>query len=303
MDAPPIVRFDERRMHVRAYNYWASLLKGRSLPSIEDLVPADIEDFGSHSILLDFTSGLDDPSIAFVGTALREQCGLDHWIDRIKQVPPRTLISRLTDHYLQIIANAAPISFEAEFTNQRGLELMYRGIMMPFSSDGETIDFVYGVMNWKEMASADLTRAIENEVNALAMPAALPTPNILSAPSPWPAGETMGGMMQAFEDELDLSEAQIMSPLDLADDASLADRLASARDAALSVSVCEGRTHAALYRALGHCHSFALAAAADRADYGELLADAGLTESERSPTTTLVRLIFGTTYDLSLIHI
>jgi hypothetical protein len=35
-------------------------------------------------------------------------------------VPSRSLLSRLTDHYLQIIANSAPIGFEAEFVGQRG---------------------------------------------------------------------------------------------------------------------------------------------------------------------------------------
>ena len=33
---------DERRMHVRAYNYWVSLLNGRDFPSVEDLEPGDI---------------------------------------------------------------------------------------------------------------------------------------------------------------------------------------------------------------------------------------------------------------------
>ena len=36
---------DERRMHVRAYNYWVSLLDGRDYPSIEDLDPSNITDF------------------------------------------------------------------------------------------------------------------------------------------------------------------------------------------------------------------------------------------------------------------
>ena len=50
---------------------------------------------------------------------------------------------------MQIIANRAPIGFEAEFDNQRGENICYRGILMPFSSDGDTIDFIYGVINWK----------------------------------------------------------------------------------------------------------------------------------------------------------
>jgi hypothetical protein len=55
---------------------------------------------------------------------------------------------------MQIIANRAPIGFEAEFVNQRSENICYRGILMPFSSDGDAIDFIYGVINWKT-SSAD----------------------------------------------------------------------------------------------------------------------------------------------------
>ena len=52
---------DERRMHVRAYNYWVSLLNGRDYPSIEDLEPGEVRDFAENSVLLDFTAGRDNP--------------------------------------------------------------------------------------------------------------------------------------------------------------------------------------------------------------------------------------------------
>jgi hypothetical protein len=126
---------DERRMHVRAYNYWVSLLDGRDYPSIEDLDPSSITDFAPHSVLLDFTAGRDNPSTPYIGSAIREECGLGEKVTEIEQVPSRSLLSRLTDHYLQIIANRAPIGFEAEFVNQRGHSICYRGILMPFSSD------------------------------------------------------------------------------------------------------------------------------------------------------------------------
>ena len=140
---------DERRMHVRAYNYWVSLLNGRDYPSIEDLEPGEVSDFAENSVLLDFTAGRDNPATPYIGAAIREECGLDDGIKSIEEVPSRSLLSRLTDHYLQIIANRAPIGFEAEFVNQRGEPISYRGILMPFSSDGDTIDFIYGVINWK----------------------------------------------------------------------------------------------------------------------------------------------------------
>ena len=51
-DVSAAIGTDERRMHVRAYNYWVSLLEGRDFPSIEDLEPANVSDFAAHSLSL-----------------------------------------------------------------------------------------------------------------------------------------------------------------------------------------------------------------------------------------------------------
>jgi hypothetical protein len=90
---------DERRMHVRAYNHWVSLLDGHPYPPIANLEPETITDFGPHSVLLDFSHGMGDPKIAYLGRALREECGLEGPIATIADVPNRSLLSRLTDHY------------------------------------------------------------------------------------------------------------------------------------------------------------------------------------------------------------
>ena len=156
-DVSATIGTDERRMHVRAYNYWVSLLDGRDFPSIEDLEPADVADFSGHSVLLDFTCGRKNPAIPYIGAEIRDECGLDDDSRNIGDVPSRSLLSRLTDHYMQIIANRAPIGFEAEFLNQRSENICYRGILMPFSSDGDAIDFIYGVINWKTVAQGGQT--------------------------------------------------------------------------------------------------------------------------------------------------
>ena len=125
--------------------------RGRAYPSIEDLDPANIADFGPHSVLLDFSEGRRGSGDRLPRRArCATNAGSTTTITHIAQVPSRSLLSRLTDHYLQIIANRAPIGFEAEFVSQRGHNTMYRGILMPFSSDEDTIDFIYGVINWKE---------------------------------------------------------------------------------------------------------------------------------------------------------
>ncbi len=152
-DLPPdSIGQDERRMQVRAYNHWASLLGERNFPPIEALEPENLPDFGPYSVVLDFSNGIDDPAVQFLGDSLADECGAEGDISQLSDVPPRSLLSRITDHYMQILANQAPIGFEAEFVNQRGIAILYRGILLPFSSNNEAIDFIYGVINWKEMA-------------------------------------------------------------------------------------------------------------------------------------------------------
>jgi hypothetical protein len=81
MEAPPEIGTDERRMHVRAYNYWVSLLDGRAYPSVQDLEPENLDDFGPHSVLLDFTAGTDDPVVSFIG-------GRSRGVQARQQYPP-----------------------------------------------------------------------------------------------------------------------------------------------------------------------------------------------------------------------
>jgi len=165
-DVPPdAIGQDERRMQVRAYNHWASLLDDKNFPSIDDLDPADLADFGPYSVLLDFTAGIDNPGVSYLGDKLADECGAEGDITQLSDVPARSLLSRITDHYMQILANQAPIGFEAEFVNQRGQTILYRGILLPYSSDDDTIDFIYGVINWKELADQQTTDELMLEID------------------------------------------------------------------------------------------------------------------------------------------
>jgi hypothetical protein len=285
IEVPPEIGLDERRMHVRAYNYWVSLLDGRAYPAIGSLDPEALGDFGPNSVLLDFSGGGDDPKISWLGDSLREECDLIGDVRRISEVPKRSLLSRLTDHYMQIIANKAPIGFEAEFVGQRGKNTMYRGILMPFSSTGESIDFIYGVINWKEIADSATASAIAHQAATALAAATQP-----GASPVWADGPNAEPL------EIDSAEAAWDEPeLDL--DAGLADRLGIARDCADAARGADQRSRAALYRALGLAYDFALAAEADCETYAELLEDAGIKAQARAPMTPVVKLVFGNDYD------
>jgi hypothetical protein len=299
---------DERRMHVRAYNYWVSLLDGRDYPSIEDLEPGAVTDFAANSVLLDFTGGRDNPATAYIGTAIREECGLDDQIRTIADVPSRSLLSRLTDHYLQIIANRAPIGFEAEFVNQREESICYRGILMPFSSDGDTIDFIYGVINWKK-AEGVASEAAPVPAFADAEP---PEPEVEDEPAiEEPAAEADAAVeaQQSAAEQApvhfswedgplhDPDSDELPPEIALDADAGLADRLWAARESAEAAKAADCRSRTALYRALGQAYDFALASLEQPQDYAELLEESGMKAQARAPMTPIVKLVFGIDYD------
>jgi hypothetical protein len=307
------------------------LLDGRDYPSIEDLEPGDIQDFGPHSVLLDFTEGRDNPATPYIGTAIREECGLGDDIKSIADVPSRSLLSRLTDHYMRIIANRAPVGFEAEFVNQRGRTICYRGILMPFSSDGDTIDFIYGVINWKDVgegiAPPQVIRAelpplapesdeAEHEEEILEL-GAVDTLELVDEVSVQPELNAEGREESAPEAEVVLAvphlsweDGPLADPeavasdedddetaIELSDDAGLADRLWAARESAEVCKQADGRSRVALYRALAMAYDFAVATKRVPDEYAEILDDAGVKSQARAPMTPIVKLVFGIDYD------
>ena len=295
IEAPPSFGSDERRMQVRAYNFWTAQLSDGNYPNVEELDPESVEDFRDYSVLLDFTSGVENPSIQFLGEALRIECGVQADIGYLDEVPPRSLLSRITDHYMQIIANRAPIGFEAEFVNDRGINIMYRGILLPYSSDDDTIDFIYGVINWKEAATAELVSALQLEVeDALA-----DLPQHREHVPVWadgPVGGALEVVDEVADEELELG-AYIEDEAEPSEESGLADWLDAARNCANVAAENDVRGRDALYRAIGRAYDFSLAAQRHAHDYADLLADAGLKVQERAPMTPVVKLIFGAGYD------
>ena len=312
---------DERRMHARAYNHWVSLLDGRDFPSIDDLEPGDVADFSDHSVLLDFSCGLDNPALSYIGATIRDECDLGDDAGTVAEVPSRSLLSRLTNQYQDVIINRAPVGFEAEFTNPRGETLCYRGILMPFSSDGETIDFIYGVVDWKTVDAAVGNEPAPFEVQAheptvtrgpeLRRYASLSMTDVLrlddeivdasaldSSPEPI-AVEQSAAIEEPSRADGPLAEVEEVAPpmAEPGDAASLAERLRAARETVESVKAGEGRTRADLYRALALAHDFAVAADRDPGEYEELLAASGVRVQARAPMTAIVKLVFGVDYD------
>jgi hypothetical protein len=86
-------------------------------------------------------------------------------------------------------------------------------------------------------------------------------------------------------------------PIEVDDDAGLADRLWAARESAEVCKQQDGRSRVALYRALAMAYDFAVATKRVPGEYAEILDDAGVKAQARAPMTPIVKLVFGIDYD------
>ena len=316
VELPVIIAQDDRRMQVRAYNHWAGLLGDRALPAIGDLRLDQMPDFAPYAVVLDFSDGMDNPAVAFVGDKLAAECGTTRAIQRLTDAPEQSLLARITGHYGQIHHNQAPIGFEAECVNQRAATILYRGILLPFSDatgDG-AIQHVLGVINWKELADAGLTADLARQIGAAFAAAGDQRPLAPMARAPqwaaWADGPTPAPdgkiALPASGFGADPHAAAVTAlgtlefaavPGELARHMTLADWLASARELAQAALFSGERTRQALYAAIGRAYDFALAARKEPGVLAALIADSGLTAQPRAPLIPLVKLVFGPEYD------
>jgi len=165
----------EQRITFQLYNYWFGLADNCGIPPLKALSPGDIATYKNNMVLIDLRDPDDEPTLQVIGQLLSDDLDLDLTLKGISEIPRRSLLSRITDHYMEVLANKAPISFDAEFKNNAREKILYRGILLPFSDDGENINFILGAIRWiseeealavKEPTNDEDTRPQDNDSDA-----------------------------------------------------------------------------------------------------------------------------------------
>lgn len=142
----------EKRLHIRAFRYWESLLHGRPFPALKDMSAEGLADFKLRSALMRVAE--DDPVLRTVGVKLASASGGDYQGMRVFEVPDHTLLGRVARAYTHVLEDRLPVGLDASLPQHDGAgeasPLPFRGILLPFADDGETIDYVVAVVSWKE---------------------------------------------------------------------------------------------------------------------------------------------------------
>ena len=142
---------DERRMHLRAFDYWRNSRIDGDLPDIKSLSRDGLDPFRDYSIMLELDG---KPTVRFMGHALAAEAG--------QRVPPGTLLEALPDHCLacriqQSIEAAVdrrrPVELAATCRYDSGEAIKYRGVLLPLgtksSVGGSNVAFIYAVLTWR----------------------------------------------------------------------------------------------------------------------------------------------------------
>lgn len=148
-DTAAQVQLEERRLQVRDYYCWLDAADGKAFPTLAEMEASDFPEMLVSSFVLDLREDVLNPQFLHIGDLLVQDCEADTAarIKSIADVPPRSLLSRLSEHYLQCFSNRAPIGFEAIYSDLRDDRVKYRGIILPISSNGQEVDYVWGTIN------------------------------------------------------------------------------------------------------------------------------------------------------------
>ena len=138
----------ERRITYSLYENWEAIAGKTGIPMLKGMRQEDIAPFKDNLVLLDLRNESSPPKFQVIGKKLKLDLDIELTNKPINKVPRRTMLSRVSDHYLEVIANRVPIAFEAEFVNTDQEKALYRGILLPFSDDNKRINFILGGVRW-----------------------------------------------------------------------------------------------------------------------------------------------------------
>ncbi|GHF15074.1 hypothetical protein GCM10017044_06520 [Kordiimonas sediminis] len=300
----------ERRLHIKAYDFWLGLKGDDPFPKFADLNADGLEPFKPNCLLLDVST----PGkflVRYVGERVNEL--IDAPVERFSDLAmfPESGFAR--ELVAQMNAEADDYQpAEFEFEENRVLS---RGIFLPFTGVRDRVQFLLIVTNFKhiEEEAFSLEALVEAGIVELTGDEVLDAG--LSPTDAVPDAESFSSDMDDNpEEDFDTAsdaegvadgEADVAfdPPSDQADDdsAPLPDGIAALLGRLETVDVQAGRSDAAsriaLYELLAHAMELYQYAQDHAAEFKDLLKAKGLKMQARAPFTPILKIVFGLDYD------
>lgn len=134
----------ERRSSLRLYKHWDAARNGASLPKLPDFDLTLLQELGASCFLIVTEPGDGAPSFRYFGRNLAAEIGRDLTGRAISDAPASSLLSRVLGHYVEAMQQHKPVGINGRFEAAPGKHLLYRGILLPFSSQAGQVNAILG---------------------------------------------------------------------------------------------------------------------------------------------------------------
>jgi chromosome partitioning protein len=145
----------DKRLANRFLNYWEELRGDKDYPLISDLNLDDVGEFVPHTFNIDLSASSHDPKFRFLGRQLIRDCGGDITNQGVSRLLPQSCLARAVQQRHEVVSEGKPCMISDEFDDSEGNKVLYRAVMLPFSSTGEKVDFIIGAINSKTVPLSD----------------------------------------------------------------------------------------------------------------------------------------------------
>ena len=80
---------------------------------------------------------------------------------KLSELPPQSLLAQTVRRVGEVVASGEPVVVSDRFVTAQDREILFRAVMLPFSSTGDQIDYVIGAVNCKSVPIAAAARSWE----------------------------------------------------------------------------------------------------------------------------------------------
>lgn len=137
----------EQRLTFRLLSYWNRIRSSREFPALSDVNINEIAEMWHYTFTLALKSD-GHHEFQFFGQELINIIGENLTGELVATAMEQAMISNLIGFYDKVVQQRAPVSESSQFYMD-GKEIRYRSLIVPFSSDGQTIDYLLGTTNFK----------------------------------------------------------------------------------------------------------------------------------------------------------
>lgn len=137
----------ERRLHNQARAIWSSSRRGNAIPALSDFDFRRIDAISEHGFLLEI-SQTGAPLVTQAGDIICEEAGQLAIPVSLEAIPERSLLWQFASRWEDAVRISEPVNSEYEFVTEFDFLILCRGVLLPLSTDGRSVDHVYGVITW-----------------------------------------------------------------------------------------------------------------------------------------------------------